>query len=135
MYVLLKKPIFLLSGPTISLESCCLTLRYCYIHVVWRFLNNIGFFFGNLRPKILGVYKVVKIQWAVITSSVYLTKIFFYHDLFDSYIRKIEKMLIIADFGKFGPKYLGPQIFPRHAVCGTTKNVWILLTRVPQGAS
>ena len=26
-------------------------------------------------------------------------------------------MLEIADFVNFGPKYLGPQIFPRHAVC------------------
>ena len=28
-------------------------------------------------------------------------------------------MLKIADFANFGPKYLGPQIFPRHAVCGS----------------
>ena len=27
-----------------------------------------------------------------------------------------KKMLKIANFG---PKYLGPQIFPRHAVCGS----------------
>ena len=32
---------------------------------------------------------------------------------------KLKKMLKIADFAKFGPKYLGPQIFPRHAVCGS----------------
>ena len=29
----------------------------------------------------------------------------------------LKKMQKIADFAKFGPKYLGPQIFPRHAVC------------------
>ena len=28
-------------------------------------------------------------------------------------------MLKIADFANFGPKYLGPQTFPRHAVCGS----------------
>ena len=27
-----------------------------------------------------------------------------------------KKMLKIAYFANFGPKYLGPQIFPRHAV-------------------
>ena len=31
----------------------------------------------------------------------------------------LKKMLKIADFANFGPKYLGPQIFPRHAVCGS----------------
>ena len=30
---------------------------------------------------------------------------------------KLKKMLKIADFADFGPKYLGPKIFPRHAVC------------------
>ena len=32
---------------------------------------------------------------------------------------KLKKMQKIADFANFGPKYLGPQIFPRHAVCGS----------------
>ena len=32
---------------------------------------------------------------------------------------KLKKMLNIADFANCGPKYLGPQIFPRHAVCGS----------------
>ena len=32
---------------------------------------------------------------------------------------KLEKMLKIADFANFGPKYLSPQIFTRHAVCGS----------------
>ena len=32
--------------------------------------------------------------------------------------KKLKKMLKIADFAIFGPKYLGPQIFPRHAVRG-----------------
>ena len=32
------------------------------------------------------------------------------------YLKKLKKMLKIADFANFGPKYLGPQIFPRHAV-------------------
>ena len=30
-----------------------------------------------------------------------------------------KKMLKIADFANFGPKYLGPQIFSKHAVCGS----------------
>ena len=29
---------------------------------------------------------------------------------------KLKKMLKIAGFANFGPKYLGPQIFRRHAV-------------------
>ena len=32
---------------------------------------------------------------------------------------KLKKMLKIVDFANFGPKYLGPHIFPRHAVCGS----------------
>ena len=49
------------------------------------------------------------------TSSVYLTKIVFYYKNFDIFFRKTEKMPKMADFVTFGPTYLGPQIFRRHA--------------------
>ena len=32
---------------------------------------------------------------------------------------KLKKMLKIVDFANFGFKYFGPQIFPRHAICGS----------------
>ena len=35
--------------------------------------------------------------------------------MFDSYIKK---MLKITDFVNFVLKYIGPQIFTRHSVCG-----------------
>ena len=54
----------------------------------------------------------------MITSSVYHTKFFFYHEYFVIF-EKPQKMLKIADFANFRPKYLGPQIFPRHEVCGS----------------
>ena len=34
-------------------------------------------------------------------------------------VEKLKKMLKMADFANFGLEYLGPQIFPRHAVCGS----------------
>ena len=34
-------------------------------------------------------------------------------------------MLEIADFVNFGPKYLGPQIFPRHPVGGSKLEILI----------
>ena len=72
-----------------------------------------------MPKKISGAFKFGKILCEGITSTVYKTKSFLYHEYFDSYILKIEKMLKIAVFVNFGPKYLGPQIFPRHAVCGS----------------
>ena len=41
---------------------------------------------------------------------------------------KLKKMLKIAYFAKFGPKYLGPQMFPRHAVCGSKLEIWSSFT-------
>ena len=37
---------------------------------------------------------------------------------------KLKKMLKIADFASFGPKYLSPQIFPRYAICGNKLEVY-----------
>ena len=39
-------------------------------------------------------------------------KNFFWNEYFKSYNWKTEKNAKIADFANFGPKYLGPQIFP-----------------------
>ena len=36
---------------------------------------------------------------------------------------KLKKMLKIAHFANFGLKYLCPQIFPRHAVHGSTVEI------------
>ena len=42
-------------------------------------------------------------------------------------------MLKIAKFVYFGPKYLGPQIFPRHAVWGSQLKIWSCLTYIRVG--
>ena len=47
----------------------------------------------------------------------------FYNEYFESYIRKTEKNAKIADFANFGPKYLGPQIVPRHANWGSKVDI------------
>ena len=36
---------------------------------------------------------------------------------------KLKKNAKMADFANFGPKYLGPQIFPRHAVCSSKLDI------------
>ena len=36
---------------------------------------------------------------------------------------KLKKMLKIADFANYGPKYLSTQIFPRHAVCASKPEI------------
>ena len=46
---------------------------------------------------------------------------------------KLKKMLKIADFANFGPKYLGPQSFPRHAVCGSKLEIWSSFTSIRVG--
>ena len=68
--------------------------------LVWLFLNIKGFMWliGDVLRKILCI-------WAQIYSL-------------HMKIQQTGKMLKITDFVNFGPKYLGPQIFPRNAVCG-----------------
>ena len=58
----------------------------------WRFLDDFGLFLE------ICVIKNVKIRCSVITSSVYLTKLFFCHEYFYSYNRNIEKRVFSDDF-------------------------------------
>ena len=67
MYVLLKKSYFL-----------------------W-FLENFGSSLVICGQNFSHAIKVAEIQCVVITSSIYLTKIFFYHECVYSYIQKTEK--------------------------------------------
>ena len=49
-------------------------------------LDELGLFIAIRAQIFSGAIKLVKTKCAVIPSSVYLTKIFFYHEYFDSYI-------------------------------------------------
>ena len=84
------------------------------------FFERFWLIFGNLRPKTFrallkmleyGVgWSPLQFIWQNFSSNMYIFAVIF---------EILKKMLKIADFANFGPKYLGPQIFPRHAVCGS----------------
>ena len=94
--------------------------------VIIKMLKKMVFFgrfwpiFGNLRPKIFrALLKMLK--YGVRRSLLQFIWQNFYSTMhiFTVIIEILKKMLKIADFANFGRKYLGPQSFPRHAVCGS----------------
>ena len=46
-----------------------------------------------------------------------------FFDEFTKYRRKIEKNAKMAEVANFGRKYLGPQSFAGHPVCGSTRGI------------
>ena len=94
--------------------------------VIIKMLKKMVFFgrfwpiFGNLRPKIFrALLKMLK--YGERRSLLQFIRQNFYSTMhiFTVIIEILKKMLKIADFANFGPKYLGPQSFPRHAASGS----------------
>ena len=74
--------------------------------------------FRNIIPSLQGETIVCP---ETLSSKINISKVIF---------EKPKKMLKIADFANFGPKYLGPQSFPRHAVCGSKLEIQFSFTYI-----
>ena len=128
-----------------NLFSCFLTLQYlyshavwlckqyCYIHVVWRFLNNFVCFSVICAQKFWASLRLLKysVRWSP------LQFIWQKFSLSWSFRQLYSKNRENAKYSRlwqiWAPISRPTDFFPWHAICGTTKNVWIFLTRVPPG--
>ena len=92
--------------------------------------SNLVIFFGfwaltRLKNVIEVIRRVEKMRldeiWLLLDKKFLLRFVFF--ELFTKYRRKIEKKAKMAEVASFGLKYLGPQSFAGHPVCGSRREI------------